>query len=206
MKNIIEILKAYGIELTDEQKTTLTKEVAENYKSIAEHEKKLSKIETELANTISERDTAKETLLKFDGIDTDKITGELETYKNKVSELEATHKKELYTRDFEDVLSKSIEKYKFSSELAKEAIINKIKSEDLKLTDGRILGLDDYVSMIKEKDSTAFVDEKMDEMEKSKAKYSDPLNKQKDGVKYTTADIMKMKNANPDLDISQFVK
>lgn len=202
MKNIIEILKALGIEVTEENVATITREVAENYRTMAEHDKMKSK----LNDALTKLEVAQETLKSFDGIDTDKISGELESYKAKVTELEETHKKELYTRDFEDVLSKSIEKYKFSSELAKEAIINKIKSEDLKLTDGRILGLDDYVSMIKEKDSTAFVDEKTDEMEKSKAKYSDPLNKQKDGVKYTTADIMKMKNANPDLDISQFVK
>jgi protein-tyrosine-phosphatase len=123
MKNIIEILKALGIEITDENVTAITKEVAENYKTIAEHDK----TKTKLANALSELEVANSTLKNFEGIDTDKITGELESYKTKLAELEDTHKKELYTRDFEDVLTKSIEKYKFSSELAKEAIINKIR-------------------------------------------------------------------------------
>ena len=36
MKNIESILTELGVELTSEQKTTLTKEVAENYKTVAD--------------------------------------------------------------------------------------------------------------------------------------------------------------------------
>ena len=69
MQNIEEILKANGVELTEEQSTAIKKAVAENYKTVAEVEKKVGKLEAERDNYKEQLDTANETLKKFDGVD-----------------------------------------------------------------------------------------------------------------------------------------
>lgn len=47
MQNIEAILTELGIEVPADKKENLTKKVAENYITKAEHEKKLGKVETE---------------------------------------------------------------------------------------------------------------------------------------------------------------
>ena len=41
MKNIIDILKGLGIEVPEDKASDLNKEVAENYKTVAEFDKKV---------------------------------------------------------------------------------------------------------------------------------------------------------------------
>jgi len=60
MQNIHEILKKYGVELPAESKSDFDKEVAANYKTIAEHEKKLGKVEGERDNYAEQLDIEKQ--------------------------------------------------------------------------------------------------------------------------------------------------
>jgi uncharacterized protein YpiB (UPF0302 family) len=53
MKDIIEILKDNGIEIEDGKQTEIRKALAENYKTINEHNKKVEKL-TEQVNTANE--------------------------------------------------------------------------------------------------------------------------------------------------------
>ena len=46
MKNIIQIIKDAGLEITDEQKKTIEDAVKENYKSVSDYEKQTRKVET----------------------------------------------------------------------------------------------------------------------------------------------------------------
>ena len=46
MKNIIQIIADVGLEVTDEQKTTIENAVKENYKTIADYDKQTRKVET----------------------------------------------------------------------------------------------------------------------------------------------------------------
>ena len=68
MKNIEQILKEAGIEVTDEQKAAVNAAVTENYKTIAEfdkQDKKLTAAEADRDNYKGQLDTANETLEKF---------------------------------------------------------------------------------------------------------------------------------------------
>lgn len=60
MQNILEILKGIGIEVPKDKVDTLNEEVAKNYKTIAEHDKKVKKLETERDGYKEQRDTANE--------------------------------------------------------------------------------------------------------------------------------------------------
>lgn len=205
MQNIFDILKANGIEVTDEQKTAISKAVAENYKTIAEHDKKVGKLETERDNLQSQLDTANDTLKGFEGVDAEGMQKKIDDYKKQIENLEKTHKQEIYDRDFSDALTAAMEQYKFTSEYAKKSVMAEIKEAGLKLVDGKIIGLNDMVETIKGKDATAFVDEEQEELESHKATFTKPLNNKKKGGKMSMAELMKLKNENPDMDISQYL-
>ena len=81
---------------------------------------------------------------------------------------------------------------KFSSEAAKRAIMAEVKDAGLKLKDGKILGLNDLISQMKEKDASAFVDE----TQQNAARFTQPINKQNQGGSMTKDQIMSIKDAS----------
>lgn len=171
MKNIIQIIKDAGLELTDEQKKTIEDGVKENYKSVSDYEKQTRKVETltqESNNWKTQYDEAKKTLDGLDGKDFDAITRERDEWKTKAEKaekewkdkLEASekeYKQQIEERDFNDVLTKALSGEKFSSDFAKTGIINMIKEKGLKREGEKILGLDDYLTELKESQKDAFV-------------------------------------------------
>lgn len=205
MINIEEILKTNNVTVTDEQKAAINKAVSENYKTINEFEKRVSKLEAERNGYKEQLDTATETLKGFDGIKPEELQAEVEKYKKKAEEQEETFKKELEKRDFSDALDKAIGDYKFSSEYAKKSVMEEIKAAGLKMVDGKIIGLNDMIETIKGKDASAFVDETKDKLEQNKAKFTKQTQQSKDGTKISMSELMKMKNENPDMDITQYM-
>lgn len=192
MTNIIEILKGLGVEVPNEKHDELNKLVSENYKTVVEFDKKVSKLETERDNFKKQAEESAETLKGFEGKDFDAMQKEIESWKTKSEEAKKDYEKQIYDRDFADVLNGALSNHKFTSESAKESVINKIKSAGLKLSEGKILGLDDFIGQIKEKDAGAFVDEKREELEQKKAKFTDGL--QTGGGRVTKEDISKIKD------------
>lgn len=104
MENIISILESIGITVDDAQKETLTKKVAENYKTIAEVEKKDAKIQA-LTDKVSTTESA---LKKFEGIDADALHNEIESLKKSLATKDAEFTQKLADRDFDDLLKESI--------------------------------------------------------------------------------------------------
>lgn len=205
MVNIEEILKTNNVVVTDEQKAAINKAVAENYKTINEFSKKVANLETERDGYKSQLETATETLKGFDGIKPEELQAEVEKYKKAAEEKEKEFKQELEKRDFADALDKAIGEYKFSSEYAKKSVMEEIKGAGLKLVDGKIIGLNDMIETIKGKDASAFVDENQQKLEQNKAKFTKKTDPRKDGTKVSMSELMKMKNENPDMDISQYM-
>ena len=137
----------------------------------------------------------------------DDIQEELAAWKQTAKEAEEDYEKKIQQRDFEDALKEEIGNYKFTSEAAKKAIVAEIREAGLKVKDGKILGLSDLIGQMKEKDASAFVDEQQESLEQNKAKFTKPLNTgSKPGAKVSPAELMKMKNENPDLDIRQYLE
>lgn len=104
MENIINILESIGVTLDDSQKETVNKKVAENYKTIAEVEKKDAKIQA-LTDKVN---ATEEALKKFEGIDAEALKGEIETLKGTLATKDAEFTQKLADRDFNDLLKESI--------------------------------------------------------------------------------------------------
>lgn len=164
-------LKAWG--LTDEQSE---KVMAQYGKDVSKLQKENEKLTADRDKEKERADTAEETLKKFDGVDVETMQAELATWQQKAKDIEKDYADKLSQRDFEDALKEEISGYKFTSEAAKEAIMARIRNAGLKVSDGKILGLSDLLAQMKEKDASAFVDEKQEQLEAGRAKpFTGPL-------------------------------
>lgn len=175
-------LKAWG--LTDEQSE---KVMAQYGKDVSKLQKENEKLTADRDKEKERADTAEETLKNFDGVDVETMQAELATWQQKAKDIEKDYTDKLAQRDFEDALKEEISGYKFTSEAAKEAIMARIRNAGLKVSDGKILGLSDLLAQIKEKDASAFVDEKQEQLEAGRAKpFTGPLNPNGGGAKKMT--------------------
>lgn len=146
---------------------------------MAENGKDLKKLQKENENLTADRDTWKEkaetaetTLKGFEGVDLETMKKELADWKTKAENAENEAKKQIYDRDFADALKAELEDVKFTSEAAKRDVMAQIKAAELKLKDGKILGLSDLIDQIKKDDASAFVDEKQQELENNRARFT----------------------------------
>ena len=104
MKNILEILKSQNIELTDEQTKAIEKEVAENYKTIADYDKQKAKLE--LANEqLNETKTAFDDFKKgYEGVDVDELKGKVDTLTQQLADKDTDYQKKLGTIELNNKL------------------------------------------------------------------------------------------------------
>ena len=202
--DIFEMLKEAGVEISADKKDAFNKEFRKTYKSEGEISKATEKLEADRDNWKAKAEAAEETLKKFDGVDLETINAELNTWKTKAEMLEKDYAEKLAQRDFDDALKEEISAYKFTSEAAKKSIMAEIRASDLKLRDGKIIGLSDLIEQIKGKDSAAFVDEKQEQLEGQRAKvFTMPMgNKQPltSAEKFKTMSLderIKLKASNP---------
>lgn len=164
-------LKAWG--LTDEQSE---KVMAQYGKDVSKLQKENEKLTADRDKEKERADNAEETLKKFDGVDVETMQAELATWQQKAKDAEKDYADKLAQRDFEDALKEEIGGYKFTSEAAKKAIMAEIREAGLKVKDGKILGLSDLLEQMKERDASAFVDEKQEQLEAGRAKpFTGPL-------------------------------
>lgn len=156
MKNIEQILKDAGLELTDEQKKAVNDAVAENYKPMADYNKQVKKLEaaeTDRDAYKSQLDTANETLGKFKDIDPDKQAAEIEKYRQQAKEAQEIASKQILQRDQRDYLKGEFDKLGIKSERTRNSLMADIMGEDgLKWKDGAFMGLSDYLAKENEKD------------------------------------------------------
>lgn len=168
---------------------------------MAENGKDLKKLQKENETLTSDRDTwkekaetAEETLKGFEGIDPAQVQAQLAEYKKKAEDAEKDRDAKIYERDFADALKTALDGVKFSSEAAKKAVMADIKEAGLKLKDGKILGLNDLISQMKEKDASAFVDEAQQQAQQNAARFTAPRGQQTPPGSMTKADIMAIKD------------
>ena len=100
MKNMIEICKDFGIEIPADKHAEFNKAVAENYKTVAEHEKKVNRLTDDLAAEKKRADEAVGTLKGFEGKDFDAITRERDEWKRKHDENQQKYQQEQEEREY----------------------------------------------------------------------------------------------------------
>lgn len=159
MKNINEILKDLGITVPEDKTAELQKLVAENYKTVAEFDKKVGRVETERDGYKAQLDTANENLKKFEGLDADALKAELATAKEKAKKAESELKTKLEERDYNDALKACMAGVKFTSNAARDAVMEQIRKQGLKRDGEKLMGFEDAIKKAKEADPDAFAAE-----------------------------------------------
>ena len=124
MKNMIEICKDFGIEIPADKHAEFNKAVAENYKTVAEHEKKVNRLTEDLADEKKRAYTAVETLKGFEGKDFDAITRERDEWKKKHDDAVASHQREQEDREFNSDLETAITESKGKNAKAIMALLD----------------------------------------------------------------------------------
>lgn len=104
MKNFEQILSDAGVTLTDEQKQTISKEMGENYKTIADWQKQHDKVQT-LETTLKE---TQEQLKAFDGVDAEALNQKIKDLEADLVKKDNDYQAQIADRDFHDMLKESI--------------------------------------------------------------------------------------------------
>jgi len=138
MKNIIEILKANGIEIDEEKAKTLTDEVLKNYKTIADYENqsaKLKNAESKLEGANATITDLNDTIKKSEG-----SAEEIENLKKQVADYETAEteraekeKADKADKELTDKIVGLFGESEFTSDYVRSGLINDIKkrhSED----------------------------------------------------------------------------
>ena len=195
MQKLIETLQQMGIEIPADKQAEVKKALSEHYKNVAEYNKAIAKLETDRDNWKSKAEAAEETLNGLGNLDDLKnVQTELSEWKKKAEDAEKNAQAQIYERDFNDALKAELESVKFSSDAAKRAIMAEIKDAGLKLKDGKILGLSDLITQMREKDASAFVDEKQAEAQRNAARFTAPAGRQDTPGSMTKDEIMAIKD------------
>lgn len=104
MKNIFEIMKEYGIEVSEDKKKDFEKTVLENYKTVSDYEVQSEKLKTAEGKVT----TLTESLDKFKDVDVDGLNNTIATLKTDLANKDKELIDKLAERDFNDLVKESI--------------------------------------------------------------------------------------------------
>lgn len=194
MQKLIETLKQFGIEVPTEKHAEVKKALSEHYKNVAEHTKAIGKLETERDSWKERAETAEETLKKFDGKDVDAMQKEIDDWKKKAEDAEKNFNAKEAEREKQELLKEAFADIEFTSNAAKNAIMAQI-SENVSVKNGKLIGFNDLLEDAKKNDASAFVDKEQQNLERNKARFTNPMNNQNgNNGNLTKKDIMAIKD------------
>lgn len=199
-----EDLKAQG--LTDEQISFV---MAENGKDLKKLQKENETLTTDRDAWKEKAETAEETLKGFEGINPAEMEAKLAEYKQKAEDAEKEYNRKIAERDFEDTLTAAIREANGKNAKAIRALLD---TESLMKSRNQKDDVKKSLDALKaaEDSSFLFVDEAQEQAERDAAHFGPvtaPRGQQTPpgGKKYSMSELMKMKNENPSLDISQYM-
>ncbi len=120
MKNISAILTELGIAITDEQKTSIDKQVAENYKTVADYDKQKDK----LTNAEDKVKTLTESLDKFKDVNVEELSKTVTDLKEQLKKKDDDYAAQIADRDFSEIVKDSIAKANGKNAKAIKALLD----------------------------------------------------------------------------------
>lgn len=192
-----EDLKAQG--LTEEQIQFV---MAENGKDVNSLKAKLLNSETEKDTYKTQLGEVNAELTKFKDMDIEGIKASVETWKTKYETDTAALQSKLDAQVYGSALEKFVDGYQFTSELAKKAVVAELKEKGFKLDGSTLLGAKDFMEELKTNNPTAFAEEDTNKPPKITLP---GVNNSPGGKKLSMTEVMALKNANPDMDITPYL-
>lgn len=153
MKNIETLMADFSIEMSEENKTAFVKAVNENYKTIAEVEKKDEKVKT-LTEKLAVTEDA---LKKFDGVDAEGLKAQIADLNKALADKDTEYQKKISDRDFNDLLKESITNAKGKNPTAIMALLD---IDTLKASKNQKVDIDNAIKALTESKDSDFMFEK----------------------------------------------
>lgn len=208
--DIFEMLKNAGVEIPEDKKDTFNTEFRKAYKSEAEVAKKVSAAEADRDSWKTRAESAEETLKGFEGKDFDGITKDRDAWKEKFEKLEAEQKEAEAKAERAEMVADFLKDTVFVNDITKQAITSQLE-DALSQDTAKGKSVEDlFNSIVKDKDGNLLPNIIVEETQlQAQQRRSQIVNRTisngSDGKKLSTAELMKMKNENPNLDISQLI-
>lgn len=135
MKNILEIMKEYGLEVSTEKQKEFEKAVLENYKTVTDYNNQIEKL-AKANETIKANDTAigdlKKKIDEFKDVDVSALNQRIKDLETEKGTIESDYQAKLAERDFNDIVKESIAAVKGKNTKAIMALLDleKLKSSN----------------------------------------------------------------------------
>ena len=201
MKNITEILSELGITVPEDKHAALDKAVAENYKTVNEHDKKVNRLTDDLTAMTTRAENAENTLKGFEGKDFDAITRERDEWKTKHDQLVSDHQREKDEQEFNDSLTAAIGEAKGRNVNAILGALGTEKVATLRGSKNRDKDIKAALDTLRTESGYLFEDNGGKPYFDKGGNGGNPGGDKK---KPSIGELMRMKNQNPDLDISAY--
>ena len=124
-----------------------------------QHSSEIGKLKTERDGLKEQLDTANTEIQSYKDMDVDGIKKRADDWEAKYNADTQALKDKLTAQEYSHAVDGAVSGMKFTSAAAKKAFLSDLKDKGLKLEDGKLLGLDDYVKTYKESDPHAFADD-----------------------------------------------
>lgn len=150
MKNISAILTELGITLTDEQKTSIDKQVAENYKTVADYDKQKDK----LTNAEDKVKTLTESLDKFKDVNVEELSKTVTDLKEQLKKKDDDYASQIADRDFSEIIKDSIARANGKNAKAIKALLD---IDTLKGSKNQSKDIEDAIKALSEAEDSKFL-------------------------------------------------
>ncbi|MEE0130712.1 MAG: hypothetical protein UEL03_04905 [Clostridium sp.] len=211
MENYEQILKGLGVEIPEDKKADLKKKMEENYSTKEDYDKAVEKRD-EYKTSLEQ---VQEKLDGFKDVDVDDLKGQIQTLTSELADEKKARAEDARKVEVEKTvnafLSSTDEKgerqYHFLNDITENHFRDALMAElDKDSAKGKSIG-DIFKGMVTDADGKQKPGIFVDKAQANSAKFTAPANKSKPegGHKYTMAEVMRMKNENPDLDIDSYM-
>ena len=197
MKNIFEILSNSGVEVPENKKTELTKQIAENYKTVAEFDKVKNRLEVERDNYKDSLETAQNALKEFDGVDVKELNGKITQLTSDLAKKDSEYQAKIADMEFNSVLDSAISASGARNSKAVKALL---EIEALKGSKNQEYDIKKAIEAVKTENDFLFgADEPINNVVIGAGNSNQP------GKKMTLMEAMAYKNAHPEADVNNLI-
>lgn len=197
MKNIFEILSNSGVEVPEDKKTELTKQIAENYKTVAEFDKVKNRLEVERDNYKDSLETAQNALKEFDGVDVKELNGKITQLTSDLAKKDSEYQAKIADMEFNSVLDSAISASGARNSKAVKALL---EIEALKGSKNQEDDIKKAIEAVKTENDFLFgADEPINNVVIGAGNSNQP------GKKMTLMEAMAYKNAHPEADVNNLI-
>lgn len=209
--DIFEMLKNAGAEVPEDKREAFNTEFRKTYKSEAEVAKKVGAAEKERDSWKERAETAEETLKGFEGKDFEGITKDRDAWKEKFEKLETDQREAAAKAERSAMVAEFLKDTVFVNDITRKAVTSQLE-EALSQDSAKGKSVESlFNAIVKDKEGkllpNIIVEESQQQAEQRRSGIvGRSINGSKSGESLSTAELMRMKNENPNLDISQYLK